>query len=42
MADAFAGKTLLPVPGANLIRQFGGPHCATMQLPRGSLRELAG
>jgi hypothetical protein len=26
------------VPGGNLIRQFGGPHCATMQLPVGALK----
>lgn len=33
----FPGKRIVPVPGANLIRQFGGPHCATMQLPVGTL-----
>lgn len=33
----FPGKKIVPVPGANLIRQFGGPHCATMQLPLGTL-----
>ncbi|HWK54699.1 MAG TPA: agmatine deiminase family protein [Hyphomicrobiales bacterium] len=38
LAGCFPDKTLVPVPGGNLIRQFGGPHCATMQLPRGSLR----
>ncbi|MDR2212289.1 MAG: agmatine deiminase family protein [Pseudomonadales bacterium] len=37
LGTCFPGKRLLPVPGGNLIRQFGGPHCATMQLPRGSL-----
>jgi len=37
---AFPGKQLVPVPGGNLIRQFGGPHCATMQLPRGSLQSV--
>lgn len=34
----FPGKTILTVPGGNLIRQFGGPHCATMQLPKGTFR----
>jgi len=34
----FPDKTLLTVPGGNLIKQFGGPHCATMQLPKGSLK----
>lgn len=29
----FPGKTIRPVPGNNLIKQYGGPHCATMQLP---------
>lgn len=38
LGTCFPGKGLLPVPGGNLIRQFGGPHCATMQLPRGSLK----
>jgi agmatine deiminase len=38
LGSCFPGKQLLPVPGGNLIRQFGGPHCATMQLPRGSLK----
>jgi agmatine deiminase len=38
LGSCFPGKKLLPVPGGNLIRQFGGPHCATMQLPRGSLK----
>jgi len=37
LSSAMPGKRLVPVPGSNLIRQFGGPHCATMQLPRGSL-----
>jgi agmatine deiminase len=36
----FPGKKMLPVPGDNLIRQFGGPHCATMQLPVGTLINL--
>lgn len=34
----FPGKRLLPVPGKNLIKQYGGPHCATMQLPKGTVR----
>ncbi len=33
----FPGHRIVPVPGANLIRQYGGPHCATMQLPAGTL-----
>lgn len=33
----FPGKRLLTVPGNNLIKQYGGPHCATMQLPVGTL-----
>lgn len=35
LQQAFPGKRMVPVPGNNLIRQFGGPHCATMQLPLG-------
>ncbi|MGB3621509.1 MAG: agmatine deiminase family protein [Ketobacter sp.] len=31
----FPDKKIRPVRGNNLIRQFGGPHCATMQLPKG-------
>jgi len=34
----FPDKRLLPVPGGNLIRQYGGPHCATMQLPCGTVK----
>jgi agmatine/peptidylarginine deiminase len=34
----FPGRKILPVPGGNLIRQFGGPHCATMQLPVNTLK----
>ena len=34
----FPGRKLVPVPGGNLIRQFGGPHCATMQLPVNTLK----
>lgn len=33
LQQCFPGRRIVPVPGANLIRQFGGPHCATMQLP---------
>ncbi|MEE2732744.1 MAG: agmatine deiminase family protein [Pseudomonadota bacterium] len=36
----FPGKTILGVPGNNLIKQYGGPHCATMQLPKGVLQEV--
>ena len=38
LSDCFPGKTIVTVPGGNLIRQFGGPHCATMQLAEGTLR----
>jgi agmatine deiminase len=37
LQQCFPGKRIVPVPGGNLIRQFGGPHCATMQLPVGTL-----
>lgn len=37
LQEAFPDRQLVPVPGHNLIRQFGGPHCATMQLPAGTL-----
>ena len=37
LQQCFPGHKIVPVPGANLIRQFGGPHCATMQLPLGTL-----
>ena len=33
----FPKHNIVPVPGNNLIRQFGGPHCATMQLPCGTI-----
>jgi len=36
LQDCYPGKKLLTVPGRNLIRQYGGPHCATMQLPTGT------
>lgn len=38
LGACFPDRKLVPVPGCNLIRQFGGPHCATMQLPKGVLR----
>ena len=34
----FPGKRMVPVPGGNLIKQYGGPHCATMQLAKGTLK----
>jgi agmatine deiminase len=40
LQQCFPGKLLLPVPGGNLIRQYGGPHCATMQLPVNTLQSL--
>ncbi|MEZ5505487.1 MAG: agmatine deiminase family protein [Gammaproteobacteria bacterium] len=38
LQNCFPGKRILPVPGKNLIKQYGGPHCATMQLPKGTVR----
>lgn len=38
LQECFPGKRLLPVPGGNLIKQYGGPHCATMQLPKGTVK----
>lgn len=37
LRQAFPGYTLLPIPGKALIKQYGGPHCATMQLPAGTV-----
>lgn len=37
LQQCFPDRKIVPVPGANLIRQYGGPHCATMQLPVGTL-----
>ena len=36
LQHCFPHRKLVPVPGRNLIRQYGGPHCATMQLPAGT------
>lgn len=38
LQSCFPGRKIVPVPGGNLIRQFGGPHCATMQLPVNTLK----
>jgi agmatine/peptidylarginine deiminase len=38
LQQCFPGRRIVPVPGGNLIRQFGGPHCATMQLPVNTLK----
>lgn len=38
LQQCFPGKKIVPVPGGNLIKQYGGPHCATMQLPLGTLK----
>ena len=38
LQHCFPGRKIVPVPGGNLIRQFGGPHCATMQLPVNTLK----
>lgn len=35
LQHCFPGKKIVTVPGGNLIKQYGGPHCATMQLPVG-------
>lgn len=40
LQQCFPGRRIVPVPGGNLIRQFGGPHCATMQLPVNTLKSL--
>lgn len=40
LQSCFPGKRIVAVPGDNLIRQFGGPHCATMQLPAHTLKPL--
>lgn len=36
---AFPQHRLIPVDGSQLIRQYGGPHCATMQLPVTALNQ---
>lgn len=33
LADALPERNVLPVPARALIRQSGGPHCATMHIP---------
>lgn len=33
LGRCFPDKRIVAVPGGNLIKQYGGPHCATMQLP---------
>ena len=38
LQQCFPGKKIVSVPGNNLIKQYGGPHCATMQLPKGILK----
>lgn len=37
LEKAFPGYTLVPISGKALIKQYGGPHCATMQLPAGTV-----
>lgn len=39
LAKAFPNKRVKMIDGTQLIRQFGGPHCATMQLPPGTLSD---
>jgi len=38
LQQCFPDRRVVPVPGSNLIKQFGGPHCATMQLPVHALK----
>jgi agmatine/peptidylarginine deiminase len=38
LKQAFPEHRINWVDGRQLIRQFGGPHCATMQLPPGAIR----
>ncbi len=33
LAELFPGRTIEPVPAQTMISQFGGPHCATMNIP---------
>ncbi len=33
LAELFPGRTIEPVPARTMISQFGGPHCATMNIP---------
>ncbi len=37
LQTAFPDHRLIAVNGSHLIKQYGGPHCATMQLPRHAL-----
>lgn len=39
LQQAFPQHRVLDVDGRYLIRQFGGPHCATMQLPLDSITQ---
>ncbi len=36
MAEVFAGRTVVSVPGATLSYGGGGPHCVTQQMPVGT------
>lgn len=36
LATAFPQREIIAVPAVHLIRQRGGPHCASMQIPRPS------
>ncbi len=38
LADAFPGRTIVPIDCRPLIMQYGSLHCVTMQLPEGVLR----
>lgn len=37
----FPERTVLPVPARIFVTEGGGPHCLTMQLPKGSFEDLA-
>ncbi|MCG8669915.1 MAG: agmatine deiminase family protein [Pseudomonadales bacterium] len=39
LTNAFPNKAIIDLNGRHLIKQFGGPHCATMQLPSESLNK---
>lgn len=37
LQHAFPNHRLIAIDGRQLIKQYGGPHCATMQIPKGLL-----
>lgn len=38
LSKALPDYEIIAVNGLHLIKQYGGPHCATMQIPQGSLQ----